>query len=44
MHLRCSGIEGAAGRAYFSRFGEMLKVGKESFSFEGRNKRGVCVG
>ena len=33
------GIEGAAGRAYFSRFGEMLKVGEESFSFEGRNKR-----
>ena len=33
------GIEGAAGRAYFSRFGEMLKVGNESFSFEGRNKR-----
>ncbi len=33
------GIEGAAGRAYFSRFGQMLKVGEESFSFEGRNKR-----
>jgi len=33
------GIEGAAGKAYFSKFGEMLKVGRESFSFEGRNKR-----
>ena len=33
------GIEGAAGKAYFSRFGEMLKVGEESFSFEERNKR-----
>ena len=33
------GIEEAAGRAYFSKFGEMLKVGNESFSFEGRNKR-----
>ena len=33
------GIEGAAGRAYFSRFGQMLKVGEESFSFEGRSKR-----
>jgi CRISP-associated protein Cas1 len=33
------GIEGAAAGAYFSRFGQMLKVGEESFSFEGRNKR-----
>jgi CRISP-associated protein Cas1 len=33
------GIEGAAAGAYFSRFGGMLKVGRESFSFEGRNKR-----
>jgi CRISP-associated protein Cas1 len=33
------GFEGAAAGSYFSRFGQMLKVGKESFSFEGRNKR-----
>ncbi|MBN1236648.1 MAG: CRISPR-associated endonuclease Cas1, partial [Methanotrichaceae archaeon] len=33
------GIEGAAAGAYFSRFGSMLRVAEETFSFEGRNKR-----
>jgi CRISPR-associated protein Cas1 len=33
------GIEGSAACAYFSRFGSMLKVDEEDFSFEGRNRR-----
>ncbi|OPY47295.1 MAG: CRISPR-associated endonuclease Cas1 [Methanosaeta sp. PtaU1.Bin016] len=33
------GIEGAAAKAYFARFGELLKAKDSSFSFEDRSRR-----